>query len=184
MISKAVERERVHDRSITLQGYRREDGLFDIEGEMTDTKTYAFPNSERGEIKAGEAIHHMRVRVTIDANLEIVAAEAETLAGPYGICPQATRVFERLVGLKIGPGWRRGVRTAIGGIEGCTHITELMAPIATVAYQTLFGERARAKRMGKTLKGDSSDAAVGGLVNSCLGHAEDPEAVLAGDLPK
>ena len=38
-----VERELVHNRQITLNGYVRIDGLFDIEAELTDHKTYSFP---------------------------------------------------------------------------------------------------------------------------------------------
>ena len=35
-----VERELVHQRRITLDGFVRSDGLFDIEAELTDHKTY------------------------------------------------------------------------------------------------------------------------------------------------
>ena len=182
MLSPAVSREPVHTRQINLSGFRREDGLLDIEGEIIDLKTYAFENRERGTIHPGEPIHHMRVRITIDEQLKILEAEAETLAGPYRICPSATRVFGRLVGLTIGPGWRQRLRKAIGGVEGCTHITELMGPVATVAYQTLYGEKARAERNSGIRK--TSEDSLGSLVNTCIGHAEDPEAVLAGDVSK
>jgi len=37
-----VERELVHQRQIALNGYVRNDGLFDIEAELTDHKTYPF----------------------------------------------------------------------------------------------------------------------------------------------
>ena len=74
MLSEAVKRDRVHTREINLNGYRRDDGLIDIEGEITDVKTYSFPNRERGMINAGDPIHHMQVRITINMELEIVAA--------------------------------------------------------------------------------------------------------------
>lgn len=181
MMSPAAKRERVHTRQINLNGYRRDDGLIDIEGEITDVKTYAFPNRERGTIHAGEPIHHMKVRITINDDLEITAAEAETVAGPYQICPSATLVFDRLVGLRIGPGWRQRVRKTIGGVEGCTHITELMGPVATVAYQTLYGERARQEREQGVNQDREDD--LNSLANSCIGHADDAESVLAGILP-
>jgi len=41
-----------------------------------------------------------------------------------------------LVGNKIGPGWIRKTRELLGGIEGCTHLVELLGPMATVAFQT------------------------------------------------
>ena len=167
MISPAVNRECVHTRNINLNGYRRQDGLIDIEGEMTDSKTYDFSNRDRGTIHAGEYLHHMRVRITINDAMEIVAAEAETLAGPFAICPKATAIFDRLVGITIGVGWRKNVRNAIGNVEGCTHITELMGPVATVAFQTVFGEKSR-NRDAK--EGNTENISIN-LVDSCIGYA-------------
>jgi len=178
MSSAPITRERVHTRTITLDGYSRSDGLIDIEGEIRDVKTYDFPNRDRGVIHAGEALHHMKVRIAIDDTMTIREAEAETVSGPYHICPSATRVFDRLIGLTIAPGFRNRVRQAIGGVAGCTHITELMGPVATVAYQTLYGEKARRDRRTKT-GGNPLKEEHDALLNSCIGHAEDPAAVLA-----
>ena len=93
--------------------------------------------------------HHMKVRLTITHDLMITAAEAVTIAGPYAVCPIANDVFANLVGIQIGPGWRRKVSAAIGGNHGCTHITELMGPVATIAYQTLYGEDSRQARQSE-----------------------------------
>lgn len=172
-----ITRERVHTRTITLDGYARSDGLIDVEGEIMDVKTYDFPNEERGVIHANEPLHHMKVRIAVDHALLIKEAEAETIAGPYAICPSANINFDQLVGITIGPGWRNKVRQAIGGITGCTHITELMGPVATVAIQTLYGEEARQKRLQGMSNEESHD--VSALTNSCIGHAEDPASALA-----
>ena len=51
-----AERERLHTRRYEFDGYRRADGLWDIEGHMTDTKTYTFKNDYRGEVLAGEPL--------------------------------------------------------------------------------------------------------------------------------
>ena len=47
-LSPAVPREAVHKRQINCNGFVREDGLYDIEAELTDHKTYAFPSDFRG----------------------------------------------------------------------------------------------------------------------------------------
>ena len=39
----AVPREAVHKRQINCNGFVRNDGLYDIEAELTDHKTYPFP---------------------------------------------------------------------------------------------------------------------------------------------
>src|SRR6185312_16171165 len=58
-LSPPPERELLHSRDIVLRGYRRSDGLYDIEAHLTDTKTYGSANRDRGYIEAGEPIHGM-----------------------------------------------------------------------------------------------------------------------------
>ena len=136
-LSPPQPRQHLHTRAIDLNGYQREDGLWDIEAHLTDTKTYGFPNRDRGAIGAGEPIHDMWLRVTVDETLTVRAVEAATEASPFSICGEATPVFEKLVGLTIAPGWRREAKKRVGGVHGCTHLFELLGPIATVAIQTM-----------------------------------------------
>ena len=65
------------------------------------------------------------------------AVEAVTDASPYRICPNVTPNFQRLIGLRIGPGFRKQVRERLGGTEGCTHLVELLGPVGTTAFQTV-----------------------------------------------
>ena len=53
-LSPPEDREPIHHRRIDCRGYRRKDGLWDIEGHLTDVKSDPFPNTFRGEIKPGE----------------------------------------------------------------------------------------------------------------------------------
>ena len=172
-LSPAVPREAVHKRQINCNGFVRDDGLYDIEAELTDHKTYDFPSDFRGTVTPDLAVHHMVLRITIDRDRVIQHAEAITITGPYAICPTANAVFDNLVGLQIGPGWRRKVQAAIGGRHGCTHITELLGPVATIAYQTLYGEEARQKRQSGTLSDQDKQASRSQLANSCVGYADD-----------
>lgn len=110
---------------------------------MTDVKTYSFPNKDRGEIKAGEPVHEMWLRLTLDDELLIHAAEAATDYGPYNVCPAITGRFAQLKGIRIGPGWTRDVRKVVGGTLGCTHLVELLKPIATTAIQTMVAAKSR-----------------------------------------
>lgn len=141
--SEPAKRRHLHTRTITVEGFLRDDGLFDIEGRMTDAKTYGFPNKDRGRIEAGEPVHDMRVRLTIDTDLRIHAIEAATEASPYRICGEIAPSYRKLEGATIGRGWRNKIREAVGGRDGCTHISELLATMATGAFQTVFAERAR-----------------------------------------
>ena len=177
-LSQPVPREEVHNRRVSCNGFVREDGLFDIEAEMTDNKSYPFPTEFRGDVTPDQYVHHMKVRVTVDRDMKIHAAEALTIAGPYAICPTANDAFQHIVGLTIGPGWRRKVAAAIGGRHGCTHITELMGVVGTIAFQTRYGEDARQRR--QTVASTGMDTATArskerasAMANSCIAYAVD-----------
>ena len=177
-LSPPVAREEVHNRQISCNGFVREDGMYDIEADLTDNKTYPFPSEFRGDVTPDQFIHHMKVRVTVDTAMTVQAAEAITIAGPYAICPTANDVFDSLVGLSIGPGWRRRVTQAISGRHGCTHITELMGVIGTIAYQTRYGEESRRRRQTVAATGMETASAHGKerasvMANSCVAYAVD-----------
>jgi hypothetical protein len=177
-LSPPAPREEVHNRRISCNGFVREDGQYDIEAEITDNKTYSFPSEFRGDVTPDQFVHHMKVRVTIDRSMTVTAAEAITISGPYAICPTANDVFQDLVGLTIGPGWRRRVTAAIGGRHGCTHISELMGTVGTIAFQTRYGEDARQARVpvgssGLETARARGDARGSALANSCVAYAID-----------
>jgi hypothetical protein len=136
-----MSRERVHQRRIDMQGYRRGDGLFDIEAKLIDSKDHAMHTATGRVFAAGDEIHHMLLRLVVDVNLQIVAVQARTVAAPYGVCAQGPSALQSLVGLRIGPGWSRAVRERLSGAQGCTHLRELLGPLATVAFQTLWQVR-------------------------------------------
>lgn len=170
-LSKPAPRQHMHNRTIVCQGYKRDDGLWDIEGRITDTKSYSFPNHDRGGIAAGEALHDMIVRLTIDQDRHVVAAEAVTESAPFSICPAAAISVEGLVGKQMAPGWRKAVIGALGGTSGCTHIRDLiMGPMATAAYQTVIPDGTGDKQVK-----DRRPASA--LINSCHAFAADGPVV-------
>lgn len=136
-LSSPQDREPIHQRRVECRGFRRSDGLWDVEGHMVDVKTYDFDNTERGHVAAGTPVHEMWVRITIDDDFLIHDAEASTEYGPYAVCPQAAPSMEKIKGIRIGAGWRREINKRIGGTLGCTHLRELLGPMATTAFQTI-----------------------------------------------
>ncbi len=143
-LSRPSPRDQIHTRDIRCRGYRRQDGLWDIEATLEDTKAYSFDNLDRAGIVAGEPIHRMHLRLTVDDAMVVHAAEAVTEAGPFNLCGDITPVFAKLVGLAIGPGWRKAVLERMAGVHGCTHLTELLlGPVTTTAFQTVAAARVR-----------------------------------------
>ncbi len=165
-LTPSLHRELAHTRVVTCHGYRRDDGLLDIEGRMVDTKPYRFENHDRGGwIEADEALHDMSLRLTIDLELEVLAVEAVIDHSPYHYCKSVSQIARNLIGLKIAPGWTRKSKKAMGANRGCTHLSELLGPIATTAIQTVVSEYRR-----KSTGADGVNPKA--FLNSCHSYAE------------
>ena len=165
-----VERQHLHTRTFQFSGYRRDDGLWDIDGHMTDIKTYGFKNEFRGEIGPEEPLHDMWIRLTLDDDFLVHDIEAATEAAPYQVCPQITPNFKKVVGLRVGRGWRQKIRERVGGVEGCTHLFELLGAMATVAFQTIYPVRAKTA----TARASTQKPV---LIDSCHAFRADGEVV-------
>lgn len=175
-------RELLHKRSFEFSGYLRPDGHYDIEGRMTDRKAYDFPNDWRGEIAAGEALHDMRVRVTLDEDFQVLEVAAETADAPFEICAAITPAFASLKGARIGRGWSALLKEKFGGAKGCTHHVELLRTLATVAFQTIYGEKQRRAREQRSVPPGESSKQAGrrpGFIDTCHALAADGAVVKA-----
>ena len=142
-LSQAAERERLHTRAIKINGYRRVDGCYDIEAHLTDYKSFGQSNFDRGYIEAGDPVHDMWLRLTVDEAMHIVSVEAVSDKTPYALCPAAAPNFTRLTGLQIKAGFLRDATRVVGGTVGCTRLRELLQQMATTAFQTIKPARAR-----------------------------------------
>lgn len=132
-----VTRSLLHTRQVTCTAYQRSDGMFDIEGRIQDTKA-GHTNTFFKQLPAGEPLHLMRASMTIDDELTIHHIEAHTDAGPTPFCADISAAYRALQGLKIGPGFKAQVKARVGGKLGCTHLTDLLGPMATTAIQALM----------------------------------------------
>lgn len=166
-LSTPADREPLHRRQIDMHGYRRADGLFDIEGHLLDTKFYGFDNEEKGWLEPGTPLHGMWIRLTVDDDLVIRECEAASDHTPYAVCPQAAPNFARLAGVRIGPGFNRAVNERVGGVIGCTHLREMLAQMATVAYQTLYPVRREKELAREAATGVRKKPAI---IGTCLAY--------------
>lgn len=133
-------RQLKHRRQIDVQVYGRSDGLWEADARLTDVKTRDARLS-MGIRPAGAPIHDMLLRVVVNRSLDIVASGAESLAVPYpGHCDQHGDAYGRLVGLNLLQGFRHALRERVGGVLGCTHISELAQILPTAVVQAMAGE--------------------------------------------
>ncbi|MEO7391555.1 MAG: DUF2889 domain-containing protein [Ramlibacter sp.] len=139
-------RTHLHTRSVVYRGYHRQDGLWDIEAEMTDAKTYTLERSERGLMPPGTPIHGMAIRLTVDDAMKIREIISSSDHTPFDECQPGKDPVQGMVGVTLGPGWRQAIEKTLGGIRGCTHLRELLFNMATAAYQTIPAYRERLRR--------------------------------------
>lgn len=130
-----------HTREVSYRGYRREDGLWDIEGELRDHKSMQFEIPGEGVWQPGQPLHQMLIRATIGADMVLRDIAVAMEAYPHGICPQSMAGMKRMVGCTMGPGWRQAIERHLGKDQGCAHLRELLYNMATAAYQTLVEAR-------------------------------------------
>jgi hypothetical protein len=136
----AVPRRRIHLRRIELEGWKRDDGLWDIEARLVDVKDHDYLLAS-GLRPRGEPVHDLRVRVTIDREFNIVDACAASDAVPYaGGCDTIAPSYRRLIGLNLARGFRRTVGEMFADTRGCSHLTELLLSLPTAAIQTFASE--------------------------------------------
>ncbi|MEY3671269.1 MAG: hypothetical protein RI904_926 [Pseudomonadota bacterium] len=64
----------MHNRSIQVHSFEREDGLWDLEAELIDDKSYSYTKRNGTEQPAHKPFHHMHIRITIDTSYEIKQA--------------------------------------------------------------------------------------------------------------
>ena len=135
---------------MVYRGYDREDGLWDIEAELSDVKTYAFQVPNERPFPADEPIHGLSIRVTLNDRMVIQDIVTSMDHIPHDTCSQAPQHMHRLKGQRMGPGWRKVINEHIGGTEGCTHLREMLFNMATAAFQTLpSGQWHRREQQGE-----------------------------------
>lgn len=134
----SVERQARHVRRVNYQSFERSDGLWDIEGELIDTKAIDTQRLNGDTLPAGTPIHHMHIRVTIDTELTVHAIEAVMDAHPLKGCPGALTAMQRMVGCNMARGWRKAIEANLQDVAGCTHMRELLLNMATAAFQSIL----------------------------------------------
>lgn len=170
---EGVTRESLHVRHIAFEGFRRSDGLFEIEGHLTDRKSHDFtPPSGLRTVPANEPIHDIGLRVVFDLDMIVYAVDTFIRAYPYRECPGGGESLQALVGLRIGAGWSAEVRKRLPPGDTCTHLREILMPLATAAIQAVNPLRSQVLL-------DATDAGGKPLkIDSCYAYGASRELVM------
>lgn len=166
----AASRQLKHRRQIDVQVFSRGDGLWEVDAALTDVKTREVTMTG-GPRADGTPLHEMLLRLVVNERLDIVEAGSETRWMPYtGHCQDHGDAYGRLVGLNLLADFRKAMRQRIGGVLGCTHITELAQVLPTAVVQAFAGEVI-------DTRGQSEDAAKPFQIDRCHALRSDGEVV-------
>lgn len=171
-MSEDHQRQELHHRQLDLRFFRRSDGLYEVEGSLVDTKSQPFRRQLASrDTPPGEPLHDMTLILVLDETLEVKDVSARMRATPFTVCSGASQTLAPLKGLRIGPGWNQKVRELLRGAASCSHLMELLGPMATTTLQGLAPQRlARLNEPGRMQERQAK-------VDSCYAYAAHREVV-------
>ena len=149
-LPEAQARTRLHTREYVYQCYLRDDGLWDIDAELSDVKDYPYTLHSRN-VPPYEPVHNMQIRLSVDDSLTIREIVASTVHAPFPECVRTADPMRAMVGVTIGPGWRSEIEQRLGGVRGCTHLRDLLFNAATAAYQSVAAHALHARLSERNL---------------------------------
>lgn len=158
VIDPSVTRVPVHSRQITCRGFRRSDGLWDIEGDLSDIRDEPVRTAML-DLSPGQPMHDLALVMVVDEALTIHDLRPRFQAAATPECHQIAGNYRALIGTPISAGFSRRVAQAVGGTRGCTHMTTLLKAMANAAIQSMWNDRA-----------ETRDGLPDWLVGSCHGY--------------
>jgi hypothetical protein len=167
-LSSIEDRREVHHRVIDMKTFARPDGLFDAEAHLVDRKPFDFTRAGACDtVAAHEPFHDLWVRITVDSAFLVRAIEAASDVTPWAVCKLAGNSLQVLVGEALVRGWTAKVKEKLRGATSCTHLAEMLIPLATTALQGIYGLRSLSER----------NEGIGQLVDSCYAFDASREVI-------
>jgi hypothetical protein len=164
-------RREIHERTIAMKVFARDDGLYDIEAHLIDRKPFPFWREHRDEpIAPGQPLHNFWIRLTVDKTYLVHRVEASSETTPFDLCKEAEQTLAALVGERIASGWSSKVKGALRGAASCTHLMELLLTLATPAVQGIRG-------LMREQKVVSDEKSVTGKLDTCYAYSRERAVV-------
>ncbi len=154
-----------------MEAFVRDDGLYDIEARLIDRKPFPFVRmSSPVPTPAGEPLHDISIRMTVDKDYVVKDLLASSDTTPWPLCKQATDTLSVLVGERVARGWSSKVKERLRGAASCTHLMEMLIPMATAAFQ---GIRGLHPEQARSVNQDG----IPSKIDTCFAYAREREVV-------
>lgn len=155
-----------------MKTYARDDGLYEVEAHLTDQKPFTHKRfSSPDPTPAGYPIHDLWVRMTVDADYVVKEISAASDVTPFAVCKGAETTLSVLVGERIARGWSALVKERLRGAASCTHLMEVLIPMATTALQGMVSLNSETNGHKLNAKG------VPVKIDSCYAYGRQRETV-------
>ncbi len=164
----ALKKEILNTRSIKVETYLVDDDKVIVEGRLEDTRHVPIYTSSDNLLDPGP-VHGMTVRFLIgEMPPRILETEVQMDQVPMDECPEAAKSVSSLVGLTISYGYSKTVKSKLGGVKGCVHMTSLILAMAGAALQG-WANSQRRQAVPSPARGYITEY----IKNSCLAWRED-----------
>ena len=112
----------------------------------------------------------MRIRLTVNQDLVVLAIEAASDTTPFDLCREAEGTLSVLVGERIVSGWSSKVKTRLRGAASCTHLMEMLITLATPALQGIRG-------LAREHRPASETGGIEGKLDTCYAYSRERAVV-------
>jgi hypothetical protein len=158
-------KERIHSRTITINSYEIDDSSLLVEGDLLDERFFPSFYYSRNEFLNPGIVHDIRVEMKVSLpGLEITGVRAQMRKIPIEECLGVESSAQKIVGLRIKPGFTRDLKQRLGGTAGCLHMTTLIYQMGAAAVQGMWAAVSR-KREGSASRVMEYDMGI--LKDSC-----------------
>ncbi len=141
---------KIHTRNIQIATYETDTENLIVEGILKDNLLISHYDTS-GEKHPPDTVHHMVVRMLIETtSFRIENIEVEMPVFPQKDCGETSKSLDKIIGMKIAPGFTEKTKNMLGGTNSCSHLKTLVLSMASAAVQGFWVHRT------KELKSDES----------------------------
>ena len=136
---------KIHTRNIEICTYESGSENIIVEGRLKEDRLIPFYHNS-GEKHPPQTVHNMVIQMLVEcSSLTIRKINVEMPGTPHEDCIQTSNSLQKLNGLRIAPGFTSKVKKALGGINGCLHLTTLVLAMAPAIIQGYWVYRNKEK---------------------------------------
>lgn len=126
---------KIHARNIEISTYESGSENIIVEGILKEDRLIPVYHHS-GEKHPPHTVHHMVIQMQIELlSLTIKEIKVKMPQTPHGDCIQTSNSLQKLIGMRIAPGFISKVKKTLGGINGCLHLTTLLLALAPAIIQ-------------------------------------------------